>query len=61
MTTAATAEEAVDLAVLALVDDNIPDASRQLMYEYVATAGNAEERQRAAAYLVLASPEFQTI
>ena len=58
---ATTAEEAVDLALKALVDDNVPDSSRELMYAHVATAPDADQRRRAAAYLVLASPEFQTV
>jgi uncharacterized protein (DUF1800 family) len=58
---ATTAEEAVDIAVAALIDGDIPDSSRQLMYEYVASAPDPDQRQRAAAYLALASPEFQTV
>lgn len=58
---ATTAEEAVDIAVNALIDGEVPDASRQLMYDYVATAPDPDHMQRAAAYLVLASPEFQTV
>ena len=54
------AQEAVDLAVVALLDGNISDSSRELMVEHVSSARNAIERGRAAAYLALSSPEFQT-
>lgn len=57
----ASADEAVDLAVAALLDGNVPEASREFMVEHVAAAGEGLERGRAAAYLALASPEFQTI
>ena len=58
---AGTAEETVDLALATLVDGNVPAASHDAMVEYVASASSAEERAKAAAYLVLASPEYQTI
>ena len=58
---AGSAEDTVDLALAVLVDGNVPAESRDAMVEYVASASNAEERAKAAAYLALASPEFQTI
>ncbi len=58
---AGTPEEMVDLALAALVDGNVPAESRDAMVEYVASTSSVEEQAKAAAYLVLGSPEFQTI
>ncbi|MFQ5381766.1 MAG: DUF1800 family protein, partial [Dehalococcoidia bacterium] len=55
------AEEAVDTAVEALLDGKIEPAAREEMVRYVATADGPLGRGRAAAYLVLASPDFQTV
>ena len=58
---AADAGEAVDTALAALTDGNVPDEARQAMVDYVATAATPQERAAAAAYLALGSPEYQTV
>ncbi len=52
-------DELVDSALEILVDDNVPDASRQALYAFARDIANVQERAAAVACLVLASPEFQ--
>lgn len=58
---ATTSEELVDTALKALVDANVPAATRQALVDYSATIVEPTARAAAVAYLVLASPEFQLI
>ena len=64
---AGTPEETVDRALAARGVATgsgrriVPAESRDAMVEYVASTSSVEERAKAAAYLVLGSPEFQTI
>jgi len=58
---AASPEGVVDAALAVLVDDNVPDASREALYAYARTIANPQERAAAVAYLILASPEYQLI
>jgi hypothetical protein len=43
------------------VDDKVSPESRESMYAYARTVNDPQERAAAAAYLVLASPEYQLI
>lgn len=56
-----TAEAMVDDALLRLVDGEISTESRESLYSYARTVGDARERAASVAYLVLASPEYQLI
>lgn len=56
-----TAEAMVDDALVRLVDGEISTESRESLYSYARTVGDARERAASVAYLVLASPEYQLI
>jgi hypothetical protein len=54
-------EAMVDSALAALVDGNVPDASRAAIVEAAATITDEREQANTVAYLVACSPEFQLV
>ncbi|MGH2634063.1 MAG: DUF1800 domain-containing protein [Tepidiformaceae bacterium] len=56
---ASAAEDLVASALSILVDNNVPDATRQSITDYARTIPDPGDRAAAVAYLVLASPEYQ--
>ena len=54
-------EEMVDAALWALVDGNVPEASRNAIIEAAAAIDDESERANTVAYLVACSPEFQLV
>ena len=55
-----TAAQALDYYLPLALDDNLPDAARQVLLDYASAGGQlTPELLRGVAYLVLASPQFQ--
>jgi Protein of unknown function (DUF1800) len=55
-----TAKQAVDYYLPFLLDDNVPDAARQVLYDYAGGSDTtlAPDKLRGLAYILLASPQF---
>ena len=54
-------EDIAATALSVLVDDYMPDSSREALYAYARSVSDAQQRAAGIAYLVLCSPEFQLV
>lgn len=61
LATATSPEVMVDTALARVVDGNVPDVTRHLLYDFARSVKDPAERAAGVAYLVLASPEYQLV